>query len=290
VAARLTAWDGALCPDAETLAAFLDNRLAEREREIIAGHLASCESCYVTFTEAARIQVTAAGQVPGDSWWTRPRMMSAAAALAAAAVFAMAVGLGVMPWQRTEPQLDVLVAAVGHTRLVEPRLTGGFNYGPLITTRSGQPVPLTASPRVRIAAAQIDRDTATESNPVALQLQGAAALMIGNIDAAVVALERAVSLRPDDARVYSDLAAAYLVRHRWLGDASDLSAAHVAATRAVELDATLTEAHFNRALALEHLGEVAEARAAWQRYLEIDHDSGWAEEARGRLQSLPVQP
>jgi hypothetical protein len=289
VAARLTAWD-ALCPDAETLAAFLDNRLAEREREIVAGHLASCESCYFTFTEAARIQVTAAGQVPRDSWWTRPRMMSAAAALAAAAVFAMAVGLGVMPWQRTEPQLDALVAAVGHTRLVEPRLTGGFNYGPLTTTRSGQPVALTASPRVRIAAAQIDRDTAAESNPVALQLQAAAALMTGNIDAAEVALEQAASLRPDDAGVFSDLAAAYLVRHRQLGDASDLSKAHAAATRAVELDATLAEAHFNRALALERLGEVADARAAWQRYLEIDNDSGWAEEARDRLQSLPVQP
>lgn len=290
MAARLTAWDGARCPDAETLAAFLDNRLAEREREIIAGHLASCESCYFTFTEAARIQVTAAGQVPRDSWWTRPEMMAAAAAFAAAAVLALTVGLGFMPWQRTDPQLDALVAAVGSTRLVEPRLTGGFNYGPLTTTRSGQPMSLTASPDVRIAVAQIDRDTATEVNPVALRLQAVAALMIGNIDAAAVALEQAASLRPDDARVSSDLAAAYLVRHQRLGDASDLSKARAAATRAVELDATLAEAYFNRALVLERLGEVADARAAWQRYLEIDSDSGWAEEARGRLQSLPVQP
>ena len=286
MAARLTAWEGAQCPDAETLAAFLDNRLAEREREIIAGHLASCESCYFTFSEAARIQVTAAGQVPRDSWWTRPEMM----ALAAAAVLALTVGLVFMPWQRTDPQLDALVAAVGNTRLVEPRLTGGFNYGPLTTTRSGQPMSLTASPDVRIAAAQIDRDTATEVDPVALRLQAVAALMIGNIDAAAVALEQAASLRPDDARVSSDLAAAYLVRHQQLGDASDLSKARAAATRAVELDATLAEAHFNRALVLERLGEVADARAAWQRYLEIDSDSGWAEEARGRLQSLPVQP
>jgi tetratricopeptide (TPR) repeat protein len=217
-------------------------------------------------------------------------MMSAAAVLAAAASLAIALGVGVMPWQRTEPQLDELVAAVGTTRPVEPRLTGGFNYGPLTATRSGQGLAFSASPDVRIAAAEIDRQTASQMSPEALRARALAALMVGNNDASVFALEQAASQRPDDARVASDLAAAYLARHRLRSDAADLTRALESATRAVEIDPRLAEAQFNRALALERLDRDADARAAWQRYLEIDGASGWADEVRARLRNRPGQP
>lgn len=288
--ARLTTWDGAMCPDAETLAAFLDNRLHEPEREIVAEHLASCEACYFAFSEAARMQLTNAGAGAEASWWTRPRTLSAAAVLAAAASMTLAVGLGVMPWQRSEAQLDALVAAVGTARLVEPRVTGGFIYGPLTTTRSGQSMTFAASPDVRIAAAEIDKETATQMTAEALRVRAVAALMTGNSEASVLALEQAVEQRPTDARVASDLSAAYLARHRRLGDAADVSKALASADRALALDPRLAEAQFNRALALERAGEIAAARAAWQRYIEIDSDSGWADEARARLRDLPVQP
>jgi hypothetical protein len=276
-----------MCPDAETLAAFLDNRLHEPEREIIAAHLASCEACYFAFSEAARMQLTSAADGGEASWWTRPRTLSAAAVLAAAASMTLAVGLGVMPWQRTDAQLGDLVAAVGTTRMLEPRLTGGFNYGPLATTRTGQQLSISASPDVRIAAAEIDKETEGDTAPAALRLRAVAALMTGSFDAGVFALEQAASQRPNDARLASDLAAAYLVRHRQLGDAADVARALASANRALEVDARLAEAHFNRALAFERLGQGADARAAWQRYLEIDGESGWADEARARLRDLP---
>ena len=41
------------CPDLETIAAFLDARLAEGERERIAAHCAACERCYFLVSEAA---------------------------------------------------------------------------------------------------------------------------------------------------------------------------------------------------------------------------------------------
>lgn len=290
MAARLTTWDGATCPDAETLAAFLDNRLHETEREIIAGHLASCDACYFAFSEAARMQLPNGGESADASWWTRPKMMSAAAVLAAAASVLVAVGLGVMPWQRSEARLDALVAAVGSARLVEPRVTGGFVYGPLTSTRSGQSMTFAASPDVRIAAAEIDKETATQMTAEALRARAVAALMTGNSEASVLALEEAVGRRPSDARVASDLSAAYLVRHRRVGDAADASKALASADRALALDPQLAEAQFNRALALERLGETGPARVAWQRYLELDTDSGWADEARARLRDLPVQP
>ena len=290
MAAGVTAWDGALCPDAETLAAFLDNRLIEREREIMAAHLASCEACYFTFTESARMQVGTGDVVAPAGWWTRRRVVEASAALAIAASLVMAIAAGVMPWQRSQPQLDGLVAAVGTTRLVEPRLTAGFIYAPLPgATRSGQPQMLTASPDVRIEAAKIDKATESDNSPEALRARAIAALMIGEIDAGVFALEQAVAQQPDDARLSSDLAAAYLSRGRRQGDATDFAKALAAANRAIDIAPGMPEALFNRALAMERVGSSADARAAWQRYLEVEQEPGWANEARARLRELSAQ-
>jgi hypothetical protein len=52
----------------------------------------------------------------------------------------------------------------------------------------------------------------------------------------------------------------------------------------------MPEALFNRALALQMLGQNADARTAWQSFLTIDDRSGWADEARVRLRILSTQP
>lgn len=46
------------------------------------------------------------------------------------------------------------------------------------------------------------------------------------------------------------------------------------------------KAQYSLAVCYEKLGERDKARAAWQRYLELDPDSAWAVEARRRLESL----
>ena len=51
--------NGGTCPSLETIGAFVDGRFEDREREAIADHLASCETCYFVFSEAARTQVVA---------------------------------------------------------------------------------------------------------------------------------------------------------------------------------------------------------------------------------------
>jgi tetratricopeptide (TPR) repeat protein len=58
-------------------------------------------------------------------------------------------------------------------------------------------------------------------------------------------------------------------------------------TTALQIDPALPEALFNRALVLEKLGLIAEARRAWQRYLDVDASSAWAAEARAHLAALP---
>ena len=42
------------CPDAETLAAYLDGRLTQDEREDLTAHVADCEACYFVVTEIAQ--------------------------------------------------------------------------------------------------------------------------------------------------------------------------------------------------------------------------------------------
>ena len=65
--------DAGECPDLETLAAYLDGRVAEGDRARIAAHLTACESCYFVFAEAARMDTGVARDPAPPRWWARPR-------------------------------------------------------------------------------------------------------------------------------------------------------------------------------------------------------------------------
>ncbi|MGH9176165.1 MAG: zf-HC2 domain-containing protein, partial [Vicinamibacterales bacterium] len=183
------------CPDLETIAAYLDGRMAEGERAAIAEHLATCETCYFVFSEAAQIKAAAPAPMPAPRWWTRPRVIwpAAAAGLAAAATIALAVSGVFSARPSNGPELQALVAAVGTDRTIEPRLTGGFAYGPVRgAVRSGESAPPVLSPDVRIAAAQIEKE-ATSRSAHELRLRGIVSLVTGDASGAVTALEEAAA-------------------------------------------------------------------------------------------------
>jgi len=276
------------CPSIETIGAFVDERLKERERDVIAEHLASCEACYFVFSEAARFKATDGTTainppvaVPvAVPWWKRKEF---AAGLAAAAMLLIAVNV----WSPTDGgadqrALDHLVAAVGTTRTFAPRLTGGFAYapvrGPVRGSNDGA-----LSPDVRIAIAEIEKQTT--ARPVA----ASAALIGGDIDRAISILESAARTSKPSARLFSDLSAAYLVRAERTSSPTDASIALSMADRALELDKAMPEALFNRALALQTVGRMNDAAAAWQAYLALDNASGWADEARTRLRLVSTE-
>ena len=112
------------CPDPETLAAFLDNRLSERDREVVAAHLTSCETCYAVFLESLKTK-PAATVLPHTSQRiaTRKVIVAMTAGLAAAAALVLAV---VVPWRQQpgveESSMQALVVAMGSERTIEPRL------------------------------------------------------------------------------------------------------------------------------------------------------------------------
>jgi len=180
--------------------------------------------------------------------------------------------------------MRALVAAVGTDRPFEPRVSGGFAYGPVRGPVRG-PGSAVSSPDVRIAVATIEKETARDRSAKNLHELGIGYLITDDIQNAIVVLERAVT-RESSARALSDLSAAYLVRGVRENRPEDLSHALAFARQALQRDGSMREALFNRAFALERLSMVDDARQAWHAYLKVDNASGWAAEARVHLQQL----
>ena len=132
----------------------------------------------------------------------------------------------------------------------------------------------------RIAIAEIEKQH--PAKPVA----ATAALVAGDSSRAINILEAASKANPNDAKILSDLSAAYLTQASLTNNTENASRALATANRALEIDRLMPEAMFNRALALQTIGQVDDARTAWQAYLTIDDRSGWADEARARLRIL----
>ncbi|MEZ5288903.1 MAG: CHAT domain-containing protein [Vicinamibacterales bacterium] len=186
--------------------------------------------------------------------------------------------------------IERLVAAMhGVPRPVEGRLSGGFAYAPLAVPVRGDTPP---APGWRVLEEAARAQDAADRDPSASHLHalGLAALNAGHYDAAVQALEDAGVADAGRAAVQSDLAAAYLARAAVPGHAIDLARAVEAANRAIHLAPTLREARFNYALALTALHLSHEGERAWNDYLEVSLDDGWAHEARQRRDALLVPP
>jgi tetratricopeptide (TPR) repeat protein len=278
--------NGGSCPSLETIGAFVDGRFKDREREVIAEHLASCEACYFVFSESARLRAAAQPAIV-RTFTPRRMVVAAASGLAAAASIVLAVNLYFSGSRAENAALEELVAAVGTARTFDARLTGGFAYAPVRLVRSGGGDSPALSPDARIVVARIEKDFAADPGS---RIHGVAALVGGDADRAVQTLEQGTRERTTDARLLNDLAAAYLVRAERTFNREDNSRALAAANRALEIERLLPEALFNRALALERLRMNADARKAWEAFLTIDDRSGWADEARARLRILSNQP
>jgi tetratricopeptide (TPR) repeat protein len=222
------------------------------------------------------------------------RMWPAIGLLAAAALllFVARVPLGrLMGFGPERARIDAqaaLVAAVADQRTFEPRLAGGFRYAPVQgVMRSGDPRAVPLKPEVTIATAQIAQLATRDKSADAQALLGAARLIAGDADGAILALQAASLAQPANASTLSDLSAAYYVRAERTGRATDYSQALDAAKSAIAINPRLPEARFNLALATERTQPAAEARQAWDAYLQLDPSSAWAEEARRHLANLP---
>jgi CHAT domain-containing protein len=110
---------------------------------------------------------------------------------------------------------------------------------------------------------------------------------------AIDQFRQALALDDSNAQVHSDYAAALLElgkAYKSKGEAGQAAERFGQSSeqlvRAIELNNSLLEALFNRALCDEYLMLYREAEHHWEAYLEKDGSSKWADEARDRLQKL----
>jgi hypothetical protein len=271
------------CPEPEQLAAYIDGRAAPDERTRVEQHLLECAEC----REIVAVSVTM--EIPGTAGGgTHPRRraklwVGLCAALAAAAALVLAVWLRA-PSPYYLPEMRQLVAAVGDTRIIEPRLSGGFAYGRVVSPRRGAATEpsldiVAAAESVRSAARQRGTDAAAEA------AGAVASVFVGDLTNAIEGLRRAAAAS-DDPRIQSDLSAVLLAQAERLGDATLVPDALRAADAAIASGRAPVEAYFNRALALEQLKRPDEAADAWAAYLDRDAASPWAAEARDHLRRL----
>lgn len=271
--------------DPELLAAYIDRRLSPEQIVEVEARLASDPDAYALLIESMKAMDALSDRPEGrpnvlvlKTAAPRRRWLIATGALAAAA--SIVVGLRVFPaWFNPMPDASAplfakLVDAVGDERYVEPRLSGGFRFGPLRPVARAE-TPLSGENLALMAAAAEARQAA-ESAPSAetLHAWGIAQVLMANFDGAVSTLERAAALGPT-ATITSDLAAALLARSAAAGDARDAERALVFAEQAMKEAPTLLEARFNRALALERL-RPGDADAAWADYRRRD-SSPWSQ-------------
>jgi CHAT domain-containing protein/tetratricopeptide (TPR) repeat protein len=284
-------------PDSGLIAAHAERRLSPAEAARMDEHLAGCSACCEVFAETVRFALEERIDEPIAAARPVVARFPRRPAVRLAAALALAAGLVLASWQAwrahsrpiAQSLVTELATAMGEQRFVEPRLTGGFHYGRFVRLRSGEaPQGLDAqTPAVIAAVARIRERAERDTSPEALGALGITYLVSGDVNAAVKALESAAAQAPENARLQSDLAAAYLVRASRLDEAADIPRGLEAAEKSIALAGAPDEAWFNRALALEGLHLVDEARKAWQEYLKRDATSHWAEEARKHLVDLP---
>jgi hypothetical protein len=282
------------CPGPELMAAYIDGRwLWWGRRRRLEAHFADCDRCFTLLRDIMDFRDSESGAedtVPRTSRFAAlpfPGRTPRLAWLSAGGLGAVAAALLVVFVMRGpgDPRLDPLIAALGTQRVTEARLAGFPHGARPDVLRSAEPAP--AGPAIsfetRAAATGILEQAASSSTPVARHAAGVSRVITGDVDQAIADLQQASTTDPSNATYLSDLAAALLTRGLRLQSQPDLQQALNFATTAIERDGQLLEARFNRALALDALGQSDAARAAWTDYLQRDSSSAWAAEARQHL-------
>lgn len=262
--------DRPFCPDPQVLGAFVEGTLARSEVTGVRDHLATCNDCLEDVSEAAE-QL----RMPQP----RPRVWR----LAAAAGVAIAV-IGGGLWYRasiSDPVNDLRSIKMSKRYLL-PRLTGFPHAEPHIPRGGGERTTDNAIVELDRQIYSLRADLGDDNSAKARHARGVSYLIppsedhARNLKLAVQELAEAVAAAPKDPKIRNDYAAA-------LYTTGNQTEALKQVRIALQQKPDFPEALFNHALIL---GDGKEAEAAWQRYLQVDPSSRWAEEARSHLSDL----
>lgn len=256
-----------------------EGKLSRRELAPLLEHIEDCAACR-TELQLASLTLEEEAEAKPRSWW-----------LAAAAALLLVLLPAAWMWQlhRSRSPIGNLAAlAPKSSRIIEPRLSGGFAWAPYAGTMRGNDAATDAQ-RLKLggAAGSVIEDAQGDNSADAQHAAGVAYVLIDKPKEAVERLRTSAAQSPRNTAIWSDLAAAQFAAALQLQAPSLLPEALASADRALTIDARNAEALFNRALILERLGLTDQARAAWDHYLAVDSSSSWAREARAHLSALP---
>lgn len=277
----MTAPTRTACPGSELLGAFAEGLLDAAERARIIEHLDGCPHCASEVATLAALVGEGGAVARRPAWWW----------LAAAAFFLVIGGAWFFVQRgRVDHETRPLVAAADGLRYrpVEARLTGGFRWAAYRgAVRSDTETRAPERLKVAGAAGEMLQQAETDRSPGVQHAAGIASLLIEDPTASIDRLTKLTAAQPNDARAWNDLAAAHLDAADRFTRASELPLALASLDSALRIEPRMPEALFNRALIVERIGLLDEARRAWEQYLTVDPSSDWAREARTHLDALP---
>jgi len=264
------------------------------QRELPESDRASFEASFLS-TPEGRQQVAYAKALsryvsPTPVWWRRPNLVPYVRwAAAAIAVLVVAVGVWLIIPSRSEVSKGMasLAYAYREQRPLEARISG-LGYAPAALTR-GDEERVDRVARNRAERILLD-EVLEHPSAAAHHALGRLYLAERKFDAAIAQFDEALRADPNDALLYSDYGVALLEKGRAEGYAGErlavLEKALQRFDRAIELDGSLLEALFNRALCREEMKLFQQAREDWRSYLEKDPASRWTDESRKHLTAI----
>ena len=260
--------------EAESLAAFVDGGLQGDELASVAEHLQSCEECRLMIGEAAAFERETH---PRRTWL--PYAAAAAVMVIVAAAFLPGY-LHRRTWDNGARKL--LAMTPDGKREIEGRFSGQTAHGEYHRMRGGvqqgtndegeSPAHL----ELQEKALNLVEDTKGDHSPAALRAHAMGLALYGERKEALDTLNQ-IPPNARDAATWNDIAA---IEHQNGQEPQALAAVNTA----LKLQPTMREALFNRALILTGMEHEVEARAAWVQYLAVDSNSGWADEARSKIE------
>ncbi|HEV2862499.1 MAG TPA: hypothetical protein VGX48_15910 [Pyrinomonadaceae bacterium] len=274
---------------------FVLGRLDERDAESFRATLAGNPERRLNVELSRALRRKALDAAPSKAAEASPSLLDSLRAFlrrptyagAFAALVLAAVGIAVNFGRGDGPgEMAALREIYKQGRPTEARISG-FDYAPLAELR-GEP---DRREQGRLRGIELKLLDAAEKSPGARSRRelGEFYLTQRKYEDAVREFEGALKFDGDDARIHSDLGAAYFelakssAKERRLELLSRSLEELKAATR---LDGDLLEALFNRSLVLQELSLPREAKESWSLYLQKDSSSPWAEEARSNIARL----
>lgn len=280
---------------------YLDNSLSDTEKDKFVTHFLVSAERQDRVQLIKALKTFAAGQtVATEPIEVKPGFFDRFAAFLARPAWRYAVagvvliGIAILVWRTALYRSDVdtglaeLRQAFNGVRPFEARITD-FDYAALNIRRG---------PGESSDADKLTRDRAerllllADQTPQSLAALGKFYLAERDYDKSISFFNKSAALGPLDANRESDLGTALLEAGKKISEENaaksleliDQSLGHFA--NSIKLDPKLGEPRFNRALALEAVPLREQAIQAWREYLELDSNSGWANEAREHLKQL----